>query len=87
MRVRVNFGARTFLYAEGYKHRAAADMWSDSMEDIRQTFGELPFAFEPDKDMKEEAMDKQVVSKPSPPKPAPLTIPKETGKGQWLMSV
>ena len=81
VRVRVNFGARLFLYAEGSKHRAAADLWSDSMEDIRQAFIELPFAFDLDKE--EEAMDGQVVSKPSPPKPAPLNIPKDAGKGSW----
>ena len=78
VRVRVNFGARSFLYADGSKHRMAADMWSDSLEDLRQAFSELPFAFETDK---EEAMDGQVMSKPSPPKPAPLTIPSDAGKG------
>ena len=80
MRVRVNFGARMFLYAEGSKHRAAADMWSDSMEDLRQAFEELPFALEADV-MNDSVMDGQVVSKPSTAKPAPLTIPKDAGKG------
>lgn len=81
VRVRVNFGARSFLYAEGSKQRAAADMWSDSMEDIRQGFSELPFAFELDMDVKDESMDARVVSKPLPPKPTPLTIPKDSVKG------
>lgn len=77
----MNFGARSFLYAEGSKHRVAADMWSDSLEDVRQGFSELPFALEPEKD---EEMDGQSVSKvckPSPPKPAPLNIAKDTAKG------
>ena len=87
VRVRVNFGARSFLYAEGSKHRAAADMWSDSMEDIRQGFSELPFAFELDLDVKDESMDAQVVSKPLPPKPTPLTIPKDSVKGSLIVNV
>lgn len=80
VRVRVNFGARLFLYSEGSKHRAAADMWSDSLEDIRRAFEELPFAFDADV-FTEELLDGPVLSKPSPPKPAPLTIPKDEGKG------
>ena len=80
VRLRVNFGARLFLYAEGSKHRAAADMWSDSMEDLRKAFEELPFALEADI-VNDEVMDGQVVSKLSPAKPAPLTIPKDAGKG------
>ena len=87
VRVRVNFGARSFLYAEGSKHRAAADMWSDSMEDIRQGFSELPFAFELDMDVKDESMDAQGVSKPLPPKPTPLTIPKDSVKGSLTVNV
>ena len=80
MRVRVNFGARMFLYAEGSYHRAAADMWSDSMEDIRAAFLELPFAHDPDA-FKEDPIDGQVLPKPSPPKPAPISIPKDQGRG------
>lgn len=51
------------------------------MEDIRQGFSELPFAFELDLDVKDESMDAQVVSKPLPPRPTPLTIPKDSVKG------
>ncbi|XP_068681108.1 probable E3 ubiquitin-protein ligase HECTD4 isoform X3 [Montipora foliosa] len=79
VRVRVNFGARVFLYAEGSKHRAAADMWSDSMEDIRMAFLELPFGFDPDA-ITEEISDGQVLSKPSVPKPAHLSIPEDQGR-------
>ena len=86
MRVRVNFGSRSFLYAEGSKHRVAADMWSDSLEDLREGFNELPFAFEPDEEDTKAGQTLPEVSKPSPPKPAPLTIPKDTGKGlRWLL--
>ena len=81
MRVRVNFGARSFIYAEGSKHRVAADMWSDSLEDLREGFTVLPFSLEPDKEDAKDGSTLSKVSKPSPPKPAPLTIPKDTGKG------
>lgn len=87
MRVRVNFGARSFVYAEGSKHRVAADLWSDSLEDIREGFIELPFALEPDEDDKKDGQTLSKVSKPSPPKPAPLTIPKDGGKGLWLLLI
>ena len=50
------------------------------MEDLRQAFEELPFAFEADV-MDDSVMDGQVVSKPSTAKPAPLTIPTDAGKG------
>ena len=81
VRVRVNFGARSFIYAEGSKHRVAADMWSDSLEDLREGFTVLPFPLELDKDDAKDGSTLSKVSKPSPPKPAPLTIPKDTGKG------
>lgn len=57
------------------------------MEDIRQGFSELPFAFELDLDVKDESMDAQVVSKPLPPKPTPLTIPKDSVKGSLIVNV
>ena len=85
MRVRVNFGSRSFLYAEGSKHRVAADMWSDSLEDLREGFNVLPFALEPDKEDAKDGQTLSKVSKPSPPKPAPLTIPKDAGKGLWIV--
>lgn len=85
MRVRVNFGARSFLYAEGSKHRVAADMWSDSLEDLREGFSVLPFALEPDKEDAKDGQTFSKVSKPSSPKPAPLTIPKDAGKGLWIV--
>lgn len=81
MRVRVNFGARSFLYAEGSKHRVAADMWSDSLEDLREGFNVLPFALEPDKEDPKDGNTLSKVSKSSSPRPAPLTIPKDAGKG------
>ena len=85
MRVRVNFGARSFLYAEGSKHRVAADMWSDSLEDLREGFNALPFALEPDKEDVKDGNTLSKVSKASPPKPAPLTIPKDAGRGLWIV--
>ena len=71
---------------EGMKQRAAADMWSDSMEELRQGFGELPFAFGTEQD----AVDGPAVSKAaitSPPKPAPISIPKQAGQGLWSYRV
>ena len=81
MRVRVNFGARSFLYAEGSKHRVAADMWSDSLEDLREGFKELPFLLDSDEDDWKDGQSLSKLSKTSPPKPAPLAIPKDAGKG------
>ena len=85
MRVRVNFGARSFLYAEGSKHRVAADLWSDSLEDLREGFNVLPFALEPDKEDAKDGNTLSKVSKSSPAKPSPLTIPKDAGKGLWVV--
>ncbi|KAK3084084.1 hypothetical protein FSP39_007865 [Pinctada imbricata] len=42
-RVRVNFGARQFKFAEGQQHRDAADEASDMTREIRESFGHLPF--------------------------------------------
>ncbi|PFX24720.1 putative E3 ubiquitin-protein ligase HECTD4 [Stylophora pistillata] len=80
VRVRVNFGARSFFYAEGSKHRLAADLWSDSLVDVRQGFTELPFALEPDQDEDMKGKEPPKVCKPSPPKPAPLNIPNDSAK-------
>lgn len=79
MRVRVNFGSRSFLYEEGSKHRLAADLWSDSLVDVRQGFTELPFALEPDQDEEIKGQKPPTVCKPSPP--APLDIPKDSARG------
>lgn len=87
MRVRVNFGARSFLYAEGSKQRVAADMWSDSLEDLREGFSVLPFALELDKEDAKDGNTLSKVSKSSSPRPAPLTIPKDTGKGLLVVSI
>ena len=76
----MNFGSRSFLYEEGSKHRLAADLWSDSLVDVRQGFTELPFALEPDQDEEiKEGQKPPTVCKPSPP--APLDIPKDSAKG------
>lgn len=39
----VNFGNRPFKYAKGSKIRQAADLVTDSMEEIRNMLQELPF--------------------------------------------
>ncbi|XP_031557373.1 probable E3 ubiquitin-protein ligase HECTD4, partial [Actinia tenebrosa] len=44
VKVRVNFGSHPFVYAKGSKIRQAADLASDSMEEVRQLLLELPFA-------------------------------------------
>ncbi|KAL3856755.1 hypothetical protein ACJMK2_011476 [Sinanodonta woodiana] len=43
VRVRANFGARPFAYAEGQQHREAADEANDLTREIRESFGHLPF--------------------------------------------
>ena len=49
-RIRANFGARPFMYAEGTQHRKAADECHDVTQDIKDTFGALPFHFDSDSD-------------------------------------
>ena len=45
MRVRVNFGDRSFAYGEGHAHRNAADVQKgDSAEELVALFEVLPFA-------------------------------------------
>jgi len=56
-------------------------MWSDSLEDLREGFSVLPFALEPDKEDPKDGNTLSKVSKSSSPRPAPLTIPKDAGKG------
>ena len=62
-------------------------MWSDSLEDLRDGFTVLPFPLKPDKEDVKDGNTPSKVSKQSPPKPAPLTIPKDTGKGLWIVDV
>ncbi|KAK3804042.1 hypothetical protein RRG08_062412 [Elysia crispata] len=42
-RVKANFGARSFAYAEGQQHRDAAEEANDVLRDIRESFNHLPF--------------------------------------------
>uniref|UniRef100_A0A2C9KB19 HECT domain-containing protein n=1 Tax=Biomphalaria glabrata TaxID=6526 RepID=A0A2C9KB19_BIOGL len=42
-RMKANFGARPFAYAEGQQHREAAEAANDVLRDIRESFGHLPF--------------------------------------------
>ena len=49
-RIRANFGARPFMYAEGTQHRKAADECHDVTQDIKDTFVALPFHFDSDSD-------------------------------------
>lgn len=42
-RVKANFGARPFAYAEGWHHREAADACNDLTREIRESFIALPF--------------------------------------------
>ncbi len=42
-RIKANFGSRAFAYAEGTHHRNAADDCHDVTQEIRETFGALPF--------------------------------------------
>ncbi|GFO01128.1 HECT domain-containing e3 ubiquitin protein ligase 4 [Plakobranchus ocellatus] len=42
-RVKANFGARPFAYAEGQQHRDAAEEANDVLRDIRESFNHLPF--------------------------------------------
>lgn len=42
-RVKANFGARPFAYAEGQQHREAADEANDLTREIRESFSHLPF--------------------------------------------
>ena len=46
--MRVNFGSRTFLYAEGHAHRDAADLLEEveSSEAVAMLFSHLPFGGE-----------------------------------------
>ena len=46
IRVRVNFGDRQFLFAEGHVHRDAADLHEEgeSVEEVAAIFGVPPFA-------------------------------------------
>lgn len=46
--MRVNFGSRTFLYAEGHAHREAADLLEEveSSEAVAMLFAIMPFAGE-----------------------------------------
>ena len=46
IRVRVNFGDRQFLFAEGHEHRDAADLHEEreSVEEVAAIFEVLPFA-------------------------------------------
>ncbi|GFR88445.1 hypothetical protein ElyMa_006100100, partial [Elysia marginata] len=43
-RVKANFGARPFAYAEGQQHRDAAEEANDVLRDIRESFNHLPFS-------------------------------------------
>ena len=49
-RVRANFGARTFAYAEGRSQRQAADECHDSLQEIKDGFHQLPFNLGSDSD-------------------------------------
>ncbi|XP_048583049.1 probable E3 ubiquitin-protein ligase HECTD4 isoform X2 [Nematostella vectensis] len=78
VRVRVNFGTRPFMYAKGGKIRAAADLASDSTEDVRESFAELPFAFDEGEDWTglaepEEKGNSPIVSSPKST-PTPLDL-------------
>ena len=42
-RIKGNFGGKPFAYAEGTSHRNAADDYHDLTQEIRETFGVLPF--------------------------------------------
>ena len=59
-RVRVNFGSRAFLYAEGHAHRDAADFVEEveSSEAVAMLFSHLPFALENDCDEDEDGSEK-----------------------------
>ena len=48
-RIKANFGAKPFAYAEGRHHRNAADDY-DLTQEIRETFGALPFNMGSDSD-------------------------------------
>ncbi len=48
-RIKANFGGRPFAYAEGRHHRNAADDY-DLTQEIRETFGNLPFNMGSDSD-------------------------------------
>ena len=63
VRVRVNFGSRPFAYAAGHRHRAAAELVSDSAEELRSVFEMMPFAFE----FEDEEAESSSVAAPSPP--------------------
>ena len=49
-RIYANFGSRPFVYAEGTEHRKAADECHDVTQDIKDTFGALPFHLDSDSD-------------------------------------
>ena len=49
-RVKANFGARPFAYAEGQQHREAADEVDDLTREIRESFNHLPFCSQSDSD-------------------------------------
>ena len=42
-RIRANFGARPFAFAEGQLHRDAADAANDLCAEMRESFSNLPF--------------------------------------------
>ena len=65
------------MYADGLKQRAAADLSSDSMEELRENFFELPFAAE-----ESDAKNEQSVSSPvKAHKSRPLRVSTCTIKG------
>lgn len=48
--MKANFGSKVFAYAEGQQHRDAADEFHDITQEIRETFGALPFNLGSDSD-------------------------------------
>lgn len=77
----MNFGSQPFVYAKGSKIREAADLASDSMEEIREILLELPFAgieHDSDEESKDIVASLEIVSNKSKKIPEPLNLLSDT---------
>ncbi|OWF52164.1 E3 ubiquitin-protein ligase HECTD4 [Mizuhopecten yessoensis] len=81
-RIRANFGARPFAFAEGQQHRDAADAADDLTREMRESFGVLPFHSASDSDSDSsipntpEAAAAEVVKSPTGPPSKVAVLPK-----------
>ena len=94
-RVKANFGARPFAFAEGQQHREAADEANDLTREIRESFSHLPFNSMSDSEEEgtvsapsapSSIIDPMDLSEPLGPPCKTVPIPKpQKGKGFHLL--